>query len=139
LPPLRERGADIVRLAEAFLARFGARYQRGGQRFAPSALRALEAYAWPGNVRELSHVIERSVLMHEGDVIDADALNLKAAAGPAPAAAGASGLSVDEAEERVVREAMERTGGNIQRAATLLGLSRPALYRRLEKYGIGVR
>jgi transcriptional regulator of acetoin/glycerol metabolism len=72
-------------------------------------------------------------------VIDADALNLKAAAGPAPAAAGASGLSVDEAEERVVREAMERTGGNIQRAATLLGLSRPALYRSLEKYGIGVR
>ena len=139
LPPLRERGADIVLLAEAFLARFGARYQRGGQRFAPSALRALEAYAWPGNVRELSHVIERSVLMHEGDVIDDAALNLKAVDARAGAPAAADDLSVDQAEERVVREAMERTGGNIQRAASLLGLSRPALYRRLEKYGISGR
>jgi DNA-binding NtrC family response regulator len=140
LPPLRERDADIALLAQAFLARYARRYQRGALRFAPSALRALEGYAWPGNVRELSHVIERAVLMLDADVIDEAALNLKPGAthalSGAAALAASESLTVDAAEERLVREALERTGGNIQRAATLLGLSRPSLYRRMEKFGI---
>ncbi|NCT66411.1 MAG: sigma-54-dependent Fis family transcriptional regulator [Rhodanobacteraceae bacterium] len=140
LPPLRERGEDIGALAHAFLARFAKRYQRGALRFAPSALRALEGYAWPGNVRELSHVIERAVLMQDGEILDEAALNLKpeathALAGAAALAASES-MSVEAAEEQLVRQALERTGGNIQRAAALLGLSRPSLYRRMEKYGI---
>jgi DNA-binding NtrC family response regulator len=141
LPPLREREADIALLAQSFLARFAKRYQRDTLRFAPTALRALEAYAWPGNVRELSHVIERAVLMLDGDVIDEAALNLKPEAthalSGAVALAASESMSVDAAEEQLVRQALERTGGNIQRASTLLGLSRPALYRRMEKYGIG--
>jgi DNA-binding NtrC family response regulator len=140
LPPLRERDADIALLAQAFLARYARRYQRDALRFAPSALRALEGYAWPGNVRELSHVIERAVLMLDADVIDEAALNLKPGAthalSGAAALAASESLTVDAAEERLVREALERTGGNIQRAATLLGLSRPSLYRRMEKFGI---
>jgi DNA-binding NtrC family response regulator len=140
LPPLRERGEDIPLLAESFLARFGKRYQRDGLRFAPSALGALSAYAWPGNVRELSHAIERAVLMTAGDLIDAGALNLNAAAVGVGAGAHAMPASpqmtVEQAEERLVRQALEQTGGNIQRAAAKLGLSRPALYRRMEKYGI---
>jgi DNA-binding NtrC family response regulator len=140
LPPLRERGADIGLLAQAFLARFAKRYQRDGLRFAPSALRALEGYAWPGNVRELSHAIERAALMLDGEVIDEAALNLKAGASHvlsgATALAASASLTVDAAEEKLVREALDRTGGNIQRAAILLGLSRPSLYRRMEKYGI---
>lgn len=140
LPPLRERKQDIGVLAEAFAARFAQRYQRETPRFAPAALRALDNYSWPGNVRELSHVIERAVLMFDGDVIDEAALNLRpeathAVAGAAALAASES-MSVDAAEEKLVREALERTGGNIQRAANLLGLSRPSLYRRMEKYGI---
>ena len=107
---------------------------------APSALHALKSYAWPGNVRELSHVIERAVLMLDGDTLEESALNLKpeathALSGAAALAASAS-MTVDQAEEQLVRQALERTGGNIQRAATLLGLSRPSLYRRMEKYGI---
>jgi DNA-binding NtrC family response regulator len=141
LPPLRERGEDIERLAQAFLARCARRYQRGTPRLAPSALRALAAYPWPGNVRELSHVIERAVLMLDGDVIDDAALNLKPPAGHVASAAamlaGSSSLSVEAAEEQLVRDALQRTQGNIQRAAALLGLSRPSLYRRMEKYGIG--
>jgi DNA-binding NtrC family response regulator len=140
LPPLRERDEDIPLLAQSFLARFAARYQRDDLRFAPSALRALKGYAWPGNVRELSHIIERAALMADTNVLDEDALNLKP---PAPhdisgaaALAASESLSVEEAEERMVRQALERTGGNIQRAASLLGLSRPSLYRRLQKYGI---
>jgi DNA-binding NtrC family response regulator len=140
LPPLRERDADIALLAQAFLARYAKRYQRDTLRFAPSALHALEGYAWPGNVRELSHVIERAALMLDSDVVDEAALNLKPGATHALSAAAAlaasESLTVDAAEERLVREALERTGGNIQRAATLLGLSRPSLYRRMEKYGI---
>ncbi len=140
LPPLRERGADVALLAEAFLARFARRYQREGLRFTPATLRALEAYAWPGNVRELSHVIERAALMIEGHVVDVGALNLKPGASHALSnatmLAASESMSVDAAEERLVREALERTGGNIQRAATLLGLSRPSLYRRMEKYRI---
>ncbi|GAA0719684.1 sigma-54 dependent transcriptional regulator [Dokdonella soli] len=140
LPPLREREADIALLAQAFLAHFAKRYQRDTLRFAPSALRALEGYAWPGNVRELSHVIERTALMLDGDVVDDAALNLKpgtthALSGAAALAASGS-MTVDAAEEQLVRQALESTGGNIQRAATLLGLSRPSLYRRMEKYGI---
>ncbi|HEX5124361.1 MAG TPA: sigma-54 dependent transcriptional regulator [Rhodanobacteraceae bacterium] len=140
LPPLREREEDIALLAESFLAHFRKRYQRDGLQFAPSALQALRSYAWPGNVRELSHVIERAVLMLDGDTVDDAALNLKpeathALSGAAALAASGS-MTVDEAEERLVRQALEQTGGNIQRAATLLGLSRPSLYRRMEKYGI---
>jgi DNA-binding NtrC family response regulator len=141
LPPLRDRGEDIPLLAESFLDRFGRRYQRDGMRFAPSAMNALSAYAWPGNVRELSHAIERAVLMAAGSVLDAASLNLNAGAvavgsgAMAPAASGGQ-VTVEEAEIRLVRQALEKTGGNIQRAAALLGLSRPALYRRMEKYGI---
>ena len=140
LPPLRERGADIGLLADAFLARFAKRYQRDSLRFAASGLRALDAYAWPGNVRELSHVIERAVLMHDSDLIDAAALNLKPdathALSNAAVLAASEATTIDEAEEQLVRQALQSTGGNIQRAATLLGLSRPSLYRRMEKYGI---
>lgn len=140
LPPLRERGSDISLLAQAFLARFAKRYQRSELAFAPSALRALGAYPWPGNVRELSHVIERAVLMHDGDTLDEAALNLRPEAthaiSGAASLAASEATTVDAAEERLVRQALEQTGGNIQRAATLLGLSRPSLYRRMEKYGI---
>jgi DNA-binding NtrC family response regulator len=141
LPALRERASDISVLAQSFLARFARRYQRDGLRFAPSALRTLESYAWPGNVRELSHVIERAVLMLDGDIVDEAALNLKPEAthalSGAAALAASESMSIDAAEEQLVRQALERTGGNIQRAAGLLGLSRPSLYRRMEKYGIG--
>ena len=141
LPPLRERGQDIRRLAQAFATRFARRYQRSTPLFSDDALRAPDTYPWPGNVRELSHAVERAILMLDGERIDADALNLRPPAGhPGGAAAAApsgESMSVDAAEERLVREALDRTGGNVQRAAGLLGLSRPALYRRMEKYGIG--
>jgi DNA-binding NtrC family response regulator len=142
LPPLRERDGDIERLARSFLAGFGKRYQRESMRLAPSAITALEAYDWPGNVRELSHLIERAVLMGSSDIIDDATLGLASGASGGARASGtraepaAPSLDVDEAEEQLVRRALEQTGGNIQRAAVLLGLSRPALYRRLEKYRI---
>ncbi|MGE3731635.1 MAG: sigma-54-dependent transcriptional regulator [Lysobacterales bacterium] len=142
LPPLRERPEDLPRMAESFLAGFAHKYQRDGLRIAPSALRELLAYPWPGNVRELSHVIERAVLMADGDLI-ADfglapvAAALPAGAGEAPApTSGASASTIEQAEALMVRAALEQCAGNVQQAARQLGLSRGALYRRLEKFGL---
>jgi len=139
VPPLRERVPDIVPMARTFLARSASRYNRRQLRLGADAERALCAHGWPGNVRELSHMMERAALLATGDVVTVADLGLAAAA-PAPASGGAGdvleGLTLDAAEELLVRRALERSGGNIQRAADALGVSRPALYRRLEKYGI---
>lgn len=147
LPPLRDRREDLPRLAAHFLQRFASRYQREDLRISASALRQLEAYAWPGNVRELGHVIERAVLMTNGTVIDEFALASPrsvavSAVSQVPASAASSAApqesvpTIDQAEEAMIRGALDRCGGNIQKAAEVLGLSRGALYRRLEKYGI---
>ncbi len=151
IPPLRERREDIVPMARRFLERSGARYGRTGVSLTPSAERQLLHYAWPGNVRELAHLMERAVLMAGENRIDVDDLGLGngdnapaagngnggSAVGTAVASGPAlDGLTLDDAEEMLVRQAMQRSGGNIQRAADALGVSRPALYRRLEKYGI---
>ena len=141
LPPLRERREDIAALTAHYLARFGERYGRQDLRVAPSALRQLEAYHWPGNVRELGHLVERAVLMTSGDVIEDFALDpslppvAKSNGGAAPAPS-ADAQTIEQAEEAMIRNALDRTGGNVLKAAGLLGLSRGALYRRLEKYGL---
>ncbi len=138
VPPLRERVADIVPMARAFLARSGVRYGRRALRLGADAERTLTAYTWPGNVRELAHLMERAALMAGGDTIGTGDLGLSS--GPIATAQGngngVDGMTLDAAEELLVRQALERSGGNIQRAADALGVSRPALYRRLEKYGI---
>ncbi|HQX24892.1 MAG TPA: sigma-54 dependent transcriptional regulator [Pseudomonadota bacterium] len=146
LPPLRERREDIVPMARRFLARAGARYGRIGMTLGANAERALLAYAWPGNVRELSHVLERAVLMGQGERVESLEFGLgdatlgsgAALAAGGEAAAPGDDLDLDRSEERMVRRALERSEGNVQRAAELLGLSRAALYRRFEKFGIQV-
>ena len=133
LPPLRERREDILPLARRLLSRFGQRYQREDVRLSPSAERGLLGYAWPGNVRELSHVIERAVLMSRASEIGELDFSF------APTRQNDSELdhlTLDAAEEMLVRRAMIRSEGNVQKASDYLGLSRAALYRRLEKYGI---
>ena len=138
LPSLRERREDIAAMASAFLGRFATRYQRDGLSFSPSALRTLEQYGWPGNVRELSHVIERAVLMGRRGQIDQFDFSLQtlAAASTSADVALPANMTLEQAEQAMVRNALDQCGGNIQRAADVLGLSRAALYRRLEKFGI---
>ncbi len=133
LPPLRERREDIVPLAQAFLARSARRYERVGIHLAASALRALEEYPWPGNVRELSHVMERAVLNASGAQITQLDFGIPL---DTPAGAPAANQTLDAAEQDMIRSALERCAGNIQKTAEMLGLSRAALYRRLEKFGI---
>jgi DNA-binding NtrC family response regulator len=132
LPPLRERKEDIPLLATAHLAAMARRYRKDLRGFAPAALRALTDHPWPGNVRELMHVVERAVLMAHGDAIQPADLALRA-----PAAQGRlEEMSIEEVEEFLIRKALARHDGNVSHAAEALGLSRSALYRRLQRYRI---
>ncbi len=131
VPSLSERREDIPLLARQFLQSHAERYRRQAASFEPAAMEALLAHRWPGNVRELDHAIERAVLMSAGGAIRAGDLGLKR---------GADGtrledMSLEEVESLLVRKAMDRYGGNVSQAAKALGLSRSALYRRLEKHG----
>jgi two-component system response regulator AtoC len=141
LPSLRERPEDVEALAAHFLARFARlRPELPGLRFTPEALEALKAHRWPGNVRELMHAVERAVVLAEGPAIGEeelpDAVRLPS---PAPAPPGGD-LSVKRGlralEERLIREALARTGGNRSRAAGLLELSYRALLYKIKDYGV---
>ncbi|HEY9128136.1 MAG TPA: sigma-54 dependent transcriptional regulator [Acidobacteriaceae bacterium] len=135
LPPLRERREDIPTLAGHFLAKHSGRYRRAIQGFEPAALQTMLQYAWPGNVRELDHTIERAVLMARGERIDASDMALHA---PTRSSTGMNldDMSLEAVEAILIRKALARVGGNVSHAADALGLSRGALYRRIEKYGL---
>ena len=132
LPPLRERREDIMLLAARFLDIYTRKYGREPGSFARDAAQALLRYPWPGNVRELSHVVERAVLLG-GPQIQAGDLMLERRG--VTDSAALEQLKLEEAEELLIRNALDRCGGNVQAAAEQLGLSRSALYRRMEKYG----
>jgi DNA-binding NtrC family response regulator len=134
LPPLRERHADIQPLAEHFLQQHSTRYRRSLQGFTSEARDAMLRYSWPGNVRELDHVIERAVLMCTSGVVTAFDLALQS--GREMSAARIDEMSLEEVERLLISKALARFGGNANRAAEALGLSRSALYRRLQKYGM---
>jgi two-component system, NtrC family, response regulator AtoC len=145
LPPLRERPDDLEPLARHFLARFAPlRPEVRGLDFSPEALERLAAHRWPGNVRELMHAVERAVVLAEGPVIrEEDLPEAVRAPGPAPDVGAPPGgdLSVKRAirvlEDRLIREALARTGGNRTRAAELLDLSYRALLYKIKEYGLG--
>ncbi len=134
LPPLRERREDIPALAAHFLAHYAAKYRRSLTGLSPAALQGLLHYAWPGNVRELDHTLERGVLMSNGSCVEVADLGLPAARAAQPDQL--DDLDLEAIEAILVRKALARARGNITQAAELLGLSRGALYRRLEKHGI---
>ena len=131
LPPLRERREDIPVLAVHFLSQYAARYRRQIHGFDAAALEALTHYAWPGNVRELEHTIERAVLMCRSEQIQPSDLGLQR-----PASQNLEELSLEAVESILIRKALQRFKGNVSQAAEALGLSRGALYRRMEKYGL---
>jgi len=133
VPALRERREDIPVLAVHFLSRYAARYRRPVQGFEASALQLLMQYSWPGNVRELEHTLERAVLMCRGTEIQRADLGLDSMRQQSP---NLEELSLESVEAILIRKALQRSQGNISQAAEVLGLSRGALYRRMEKYGL---
>ena len=132
LPPLRDRGDDIVLLAHEFLQKFRTEHRRDLEGFADAAISALRRYAWPGNVRELSHVVERAVLMAVGSTIGPADLRLDNPSTPHELAP----MTLEDVELKAIRSALTRHDGNVVTTAAELGVSRSALYRRMEKFGL---
>jgi DNA-binding NtrC family response regulator len=134
IPPLRERREDIAALALHFLKRYAERYRRPVQGLEKGTVQALMQYSWPGNVRELEHTMERAVLMARGNELqpaDLGLVQLKQQSSP-----NLEELSIESVESILIRKALQRYHGNVSQAAEALGLSRGALYRRMEKYGL---
>jgi len=134
LPPLRDRKEDIPLLARHFLARFATRYRRSPVTFETGALHALSEHGWPGNVRELEHTVERALLLSQGSSITAADLGLRS--GKTSSTARLEDMSLEEVESFLIRKALDRHDNNVSHAAESLGLSRSALYRRMQRYGI---
>jgi transcriptional regulator with PAS, ATPase and Fis domain len=145
IPPLRERKDDIPDLANHFLARYSSEHSKEIQQITPAALKVLTDYHWPGNVRQLENIIERAVTLSAGPVLDAADIHLDAR--PVPGAAGSAGnaggvpflpegMTMEQWEDELIREAMRRANGNKSEAARMLGLSRNALRYRLSKLGV---
>lgn len=134
LPPLRERREDIPLLAKHFLEGSAKRYGRELEGFSDAAMDAFIRHPWPGNVRELQHAVERSVLMARGSRIEAADLGLRRRE---DGSVLMEELTLDEAERLLIEKALERSQGNVSKAADALGLSRSALYRRLQRHELG--
>jgi len=133
MPPLRDRRPDIPPLAHHFLRQHAQRYRKRVTGFEPAALEALLAHPWPGNVRELDHAVERAVLMTQAPQVRAIDLGLRAAPEDSRRL---DDMSLEEVESFLIKKALGRFDGNVSRAAEALGLSRSALYRRLQRYGL---
>ena len=133
IPPLRDRREDTLALANFFLDKHAQRYRKALSGFDSSAVQAMLEHRWPGNVRELNHVVERAVLMAGGTQIRTQDLALR------PTAGGSQKLedmSLEDVEAHLIKKALDRFGGNVSAAADALGLSRSALYRRLQRYNL---
>ena len=133
LPPLRERRDDIPLLAGHFLSAYAQRYRKQIAGFDEAAMRELLAHRWPGNIRELDHAIERAVLMSTGNNITANDLGLRSGG---ERSVRLEEMTLEEVEALLIRKALARYDGNVTRAAEALGLSRSALYRRMQRLAV---
>ncbi len=133
LPPLRERREDIPLLAMHFLGQYAQRYRKSMAGFESAAMQVILDHPWPGNVRELDHAVERAVLMAQASAVKASDLALRAGREGAPRL---EEMSLEEVESFLIRKALARYQGNVSQAAGALGLSRSALYRRIQRYGL---
>jgi len=133
VPPLRDRPEDIPLLTQHFLRQHSLRYRKRVASLEPEALELMRRHPWPGNVRELDHAVERGLLMAQGETIRSSDLGLRPGADGAPRL---DEMSLEEVEQLLIKKALARYEGNVSRAAEALGLSRSALYRRLQRHGL---
>jgi two-component system response regulator HydG len=135
IPPLRERPDDIPGLIAHFMQQFATKYQKAIPAYMASSLKEWQAYPWPGNIRELKHSIERAIILHAGGPLSADQLLPKRSTGRG--GLEMQSLKLEELEKQAIEQALKKHVGNVSRAAEELGISRQALYRKMEKYGLG--
>jgi transcriptional regulator with PAS, ATPase and Fis domain len=133
LPPLRDRREDIVPLAEYFLGIYRKKYNRPVAFLHETLITQLEKYDWPGNIRELQHAIERAVILCQGKTLMPKDVFVKT---NTAAEQMDTGFNLEEMERNMISQALKKCNGNITDAARELGLSRAALYRRMEKYNL---
>ncbi len=141
LPPLRDRREDILLIARHFLDEYSRKYSKPPRLLPNDVAAALEEHDWPGNVRALRHAAERAVILADGDAFKVEDFTLVRRSPPtalaaAPTKPEGEDLNLDRAERQLVEAALRKHSYNISSAATELGLSRAALYRRMEKYGL---
>jgi DNA-binding NtrC family response regulator len=129
LPPLRERGDDVVELASLFLAQFRRELSRGPSRFSKETVETLRRYPWPGNIRELKNAVERAVVMGRLDVVNPSDLGLPSCNGQSEAKADP--CSLKEVERRHIESVLKSVGGNKVEASRILGIGRGTLYKKL--------
>lgn len=132
LPPLRERQDDIPLLAQHFISLYSRKYHLSDKQLTTVALEELHRYPWPGNVRELSHTIERALILSDNDALDVGDLDLT----KTPLAGRGESLNLEANEKRTIRSALQRANDNISHAAEALGITRAALYRRIDKFSL---
>lgn len=132
IPPLRERGDDIVQLAEHFLLKYAGKYSKPHSRFTSGALQKLSRHSWPGNVRELEHAVERAVILSEGNILDEDDF----AFSPKSGFVEESLTSIEDIEKYYIIKSLEKNRGKLTKVAEELNLSRQTIYRKIKKYGL---
>jgi transcriptional regulator with PAS, ATPase and Fis domain len=131
LPPLRERGDDILLLTEYFIRRFAGKYDKPGLKIGQRALDYLKAHSWPGNIRELQHAVENAVIMCDSKVLSPSDLNLRISK---PAEDGS--LNLESIEKSTIEKALLKHHGKFSSACAELGISRTTLYHKIKKYGL---
>jgi two-component system, NtrC family, response regulator HydG len=136
VPPLRNRDKDIDLLAEFFLDKYASKYNKGTMGFSEKALKKLRDYSFPGNVRELQYTIERAVIMADDVLLNEHDLVFSALENPLPVGTSQDETQLSTLEKNAILRVIDKHQGNITRAAKELGITRTALYRRLEKYDI---
>lgn len=136
IPPLRERGDDIVLLAKHFLAIYAKKYRKSIRDVSAAAIKAMKSYHWPGNVRELQHAIERAVIMTDNHSLQPDDFHLRKESDAKIDELELETYNLEEVEKSIIQKVLKKHSGNISYAAKELGLTRTSLYRRMEKYGI---
>lgn len=135
LPPLRDRVSDIPLLAEHFLGVYSKKYRKRIKGISADAMKKLNQYQWPGNVRELQHALERAVIMSDSDTLQPDDFLLSTRSEKV-AEIEIDTYNLDEVEKNIIIKVLKQNQGNVTQAATVLGLTRTSLYRRMEKYGL---
>jgi DNA-binding NtrC family response regulator len=133
VPPLRERGNDILVLAEFFLKKYAAKYEKHGLKINQAAQEKLLNYPWPGNIRELRHTMEKAVILNESSTLSPDDFFLKPMV---PPPISDEHLTLEEMEKRMILSTLERNAGNLTRAAEKLGITRQTMYNKVKKYGL---
>ncbi len=142
LPPLRERGGDVLLLAKYFIGEFNKEFKKQVKGLDPGVEEKFLSYSWPGNVRELKNLLERIMILEQGDIILPEHLPCEMNPGASGKKEGSiirlpeTGIDIEEVEKDLIRQALERTGNNQTKAARLLNLSRDALRYRMQKYGL---